>query len=150
MSEAAKVDAAHHHDAHEHEEPGFLGKYIFPLDHKYIAQQYLLTGMFMACFGGFFAYCFRMQLAFPGANVPGFGTVSPTEYNSLITNHGTLMVFWVAMPVLVAAFGNFCIPLMIGADDMVFPRLNRLSYQVFFLSSVVIVASWFVPGGGFG
>jgi cytochrome c oxidase subunit I len=151
MSEpVTTVDPHHHHDAHGHEEPGFLGKYIFPLDHKYIGMQYMFTGMFMALFGGFFAYCFRMQLAFPGASVPGFGVVSPTEYNALITNHGTVMIFWVAMPVLIAAFGNFLIPLMIGADDMVFPKLNRLSYQIFFVSTILIIASWLVPGGGFG
>ncbi|MEQ1504844.1 MAG: cbb3-type cytochrome c oxidase subunit I [Myxococcota bacterium] len=150
MSETVKIDP-HHHDAHaHHHEPTFLEKYIFPLDHKFIAMQYMFTGMFMALFGGFFAYCFRMQLAFPGANVPGFGVVSPGEYNALVTNHGTVMIFWVAMPVLIAAFGNFLIPLMIGADDMVFPRLNRLSYQLFFISAVIIIASWLVPGGGFG
>ncbi|MEZ4234644.1 MAG: cbb3-type cytochrome c oxidase subunit I [Myxococcota bacterium] len=151
MSEpVTTVDPHHHHDAHGHHEPTFLEKYIFPLDHKYIGMQYMFTGMFMALFGGFFAYCFRLQLAFPGASVPGFGIVSPGEYNALVTNHGTVMIFWVAMPVLVAAFGNFLIPLMIGADDMVFPRLNRLSYQIFLLSAIILIISWFVPGGGFG
>lgn len=133
-----------------HHEPTFVEKYIFPLDHKYIAKQYLLTGLVMAVFAGFFAYAFRMQLAFPGQSVPFFGIVSPMEYNALVTQHGSVMVFWVAMPVLVAAFGNYLIPLMVGADDMVFPRLNRLSYQLFLLSSVMVVASWFVPGGAFG
>ena len=139
-------EAAHDH----HEEPGFISKYFFPLDHKIIAMQYLFTGMAMALIGGFFVYVFRMQLAFPGASVPGFGVVSPAEYNSLVTNHGTIMIFWVAMPVLIAAFGNFLIPLMLGCDDMVFPRINRLSYQIFLLSSVVLIASFFVEGGGFG
>jgi cytochrome c oxidase subunit 1 len=67
----------------------------------------------------------------------------------LVTNHGAIMIFWVAMPVLIAAFGNYLIPLMIGADDMVFPRVNRLSYQIFLLSVVVLLASFFVDGGGF-
>jgi cytochrome c oxidase subunit 1 len=115
-----------------------------------IAKQYLFTGMAMGLIGAFMAYVFRMQLAFPGESVPLFGVVSPGEYNSLVTNHGTIMIFWVAMPVLIAAFGNFLIPLMIGADDMVFPRINRLSYQVFLLSAIVLVVSFFVPGGGFG
>ncbi|MCX5740707.1 MAG: cbb3-type cytochrome c oxidase subunit I, partial [Proteobacteria bacterium] len=70
--------------------------------------------------------------------------------NQLITNHGAIMIFWVAMPVLIAAFGNFLIPLMLGADDMVFPKLNRLSYQIFLLSVFVLFASFFVTGGGFG
>ncbi len=136
--------------AHHHEELNFWQKYIFSVDHKVIAMQYLFTGMAMALIGGFFAYVFRMQLAFPGQEVPMFGLVTSVEYNSLVTNHGTIMIFWVAMPVLIAAFGNYLIPLMCGCDDMVFPRLNRLSYQVFLLSALVLIASFFVQGGGFG
>ena len=131
-------------------EQSFWQKYVFSTDHKVIALQYMFTGMVMALIGGYFAYTFRMQLAFPGAEVFGFGLVSPHEYNALVTNHGTIMIFWVAMPVLLATFGNFLIPLMIGCDDMVFPRLNRLSYQVFLLSALVLIASFFVAGGGFG
>jgi cytochrome c oxidase subunit 1 len=151
MSEAHHHDHGHH-DAHghaHHQESWFV-HYFWSTDHKMIAKQYMLTGMFMALFGGFFAYVFRMQLAFPGTDVPFWGKVSPTEYNSLVTNHGTIMIFWVAMPVLIAAFGNFLIPLMVGADDMVFPKLNRLSYQLFAISAVVILTSFLVPGGGFG
>ena len=144
------MTAAAHHDEHGHHEMSFWEKYIFSTDHKVIGMQYLFTGMFMALIGGFFVYVFRMQLAFPGEAVPGFGFVTPTDYNSLVTNHGTIMIFWVAMPVLIAAFGNFLIPLMIGCDDMVFPRINRLSYQVFLLSTLVLIASFFVQGGGFG
>ena len=140
---------AHGHN-HDHHDQGFVSKYIFSTDHKIIGMQYLFTGMLMGVIGGYMAYVFRMQLAFPGISVPGFGQVSPGEYNSLITNHGSIMIFWVAMPVLIAAFGNFLIPLMIGADDMVFPRINRLSFQVFFISSVVLLLSLFVEGGGFG
>ncbi len=135
------------HDAH-HGPEGWL-KYVWSTDHKVIAMQYMFTGMFMALVGGFMAYVFRMQLAFPGFEVPGFGLVSPGEYNALVTNHGTIMIFWVAMPVLLAAFGNYLIPLMVGADDMVFPKINRLSFQVFFVSTIVILASLVVEGGGF-
>jgi cytochrome c oxidase subunit 1 len=140
------------HDAHDdhHHEQSFAQKYVFSTDHKMIAMQYMFTGMAMALLGGFFAYVFRMQLAFPGEAVPGFGLVSPVDYNSLVTNHGAIMIFWVAMPVLIAAFGNYLIPLMIGCDDMVFPRINRLSYQIFLLSAVILLASFFVEGGGFG
>ncbi|MCZ7677470.1 MAG: cbb3-type cytochrome c oxidase subunit I [Sandaracinaceae bacterium] len=133
-----------------HHEQSFFVKYLWSTDHKVIAMQYLFTGMAMALLGGFFAYAFRMQLAFPGASVPGFGVVTPDAYNSLVTNHGSIMIFWVAMPVLIAAFGNYLIPLMIGCDDMVFPRLNRLSYQIFLLSALILLASFFVPGGAFG
>jgi len=140
---------AHAHDDHHHD-PGFVQKYLWSTDHKMIAMQYLFTGMFMAMIGGFMAYVFRVHLAFPGVHVPGFGQVNPAEYNSLVTNHGTIMIFWVAMPVLIAALGNFLIPLMIGCDDMVFPRLNRLSYQIFLLSAIVLIAGFFVEGGAFG
>ena len=140
-----------HGHGHEHHGPqSFWSKYIFPLDHKMIAMQYLFTGMAMALIGGFTVYAFRMQLAFPGQNVPGYGLVSPDQYNMLVTTHGSVMIFWVAMPVLIAALGNYLIPLMIGADDMVFPRLNRLSYQIFLVSVVVLIASFFVQGGAFG
>ncbi len=145
-SSAATIDD--HHDHHDHHE-GFIKKYFLSTDHKIIALQYLFTGMVMAMIGGYFAYAFRMQLAFPGDSVPGFGIVTPNVYNSLVTNHGTIMIFWVAMPVLIAALGNYLIPLMIGCDDMVFPRLNRLSYQIFLLSAIILIASLFVVNGGF-
>ncbi len=139
------------HEVHDHhEELDFWGKYIFPTDHKMIGMQYMFTGIVMALIGGYMAYVFRMQLAFPGEHVPGFGTVTPQNYNALITNHGAIMIFWVAMPILIAALGNFLIPLMIGCDDMVFPRVNRLSYQIFLLSVIVLFTSFLVPGGGFG
>ena len=134
----------------DHGHQSIWQKYIFSTDHKIIGFQYLFTGMIMALIGGFFAYAFRMQLAFPGQEVPGFGLVTAGAYNSLVTNHGTIMIFWVAMPVLIAALGNFLIPLMIGCDDMVFPRLNRLSYQIFLISAIILIVSMLVPGGGFG
>ena len=148
---ATKTVEAHgdHHDDHHHDQ-SFWSKYVFSTDHKVIGMQYMLTGVAMALIGGFMSYVFRMQLAFPDESVPLFGRVSSLEYNALVTNHGTIMIFWVAMPILIAAFGNFLIPLMCGCDDMVFPRINRLSYQVFLLSAVVLIISFFVPGGGFG
>ena len=136
------------HGAHHHQ--SFFMKYMWSTDHKMIAMQYMFTGMALALVGAFMAYVFRMQLAFPGNAVPFFGHVSPGKYNFLVTSHGSIMIFWVAMPVLLAGFGNFLIPLMCGCDDMVFPRINRLSYQLFLLSALVLLASFFVPGGGFG
>jgi len=149
MAEIAH-EHGHHPAGHGHAEANWFIKYLWSTDHKVIALQYMFTGMFMAMIAGFMAYVFRMQLAYPGSNVPFFGHVSPGQYNALITNHGSIMVFWVAMPVLLAGFGNFLIPLMCGCDDMVFPRINRLSYQIFLLSALILIASWFVPGGGFG
>lgn len=144
------IDAGQGAEHAPHQEIDFWSKYIFSTDHKMIGFQYMFTGMFMALIGGFFAYAFRMQLAFPGTSIPLYGYMPPGEYNMLVTNHGTIMIFWVAMPVLIAALGNFLIPLMLGCDDMVFPRLNRLSYQIFLLSAVILLISFIVPGGGFG
>ena len=146
MAEAIQTHEAHDH----HGEQSFVSKYLFSTDHKIIAMQYMFTGMAMGLLAAFFAYAFRMQLAFPGISVPGFGVVGPNEYNMLVTNHGSIMVFWVAMPVLIAAFGNYLIPLMLGCDDMVFPKINRLSYQIFLISVIVLIASLLAPGGGFG
>jgi cytochrome c oxidase subunit 1 len=133
-------------EAHAHPQ-GFLRTYVFSTDHKVIAKQYLATGAAMALIGGFLAYVMRMQLSSPGMPVPGFGAVGPNVYNSIVTMHGTIMIFWVAMPVLLAGLGNFLIPLMVGAEDMAFPKLNAMSYWVFLASTLVLVASFFVPGG---
>ena len=144
------MSASAEHVDHGHHDEGFVKKYLWSTDHKMICFQYMFTGIAMGLLGGFMAYAFRMQLAFPGASVPGWGVVTPADYNSLVTNHGTIMIFWVAMPVLIAAFGNYLIPLMTGCDDMVFPKVNRLSFQIFLLSAIVLLASFFVEGGGFG
>ncbi|OGQ77855.1 MAG: cytochrome c oxidase subunit I [Deltaproteobacteria bacterium RIFCSPLOWO2_12_FULL_60_19] len=131
------------HDA----EPGFWRAYLFSTDHKRIAKQYLSVALFWAVMGGLTAYLMRWQLAYPDTEVPGWGFIAPDFYNMLVTMHGTIMVFFVAMPILLAAFGNFLIPLMIGARDMAFPRLNMLSFWVFALASLVLLTSLFVPGG---
>ncbi len=120
---------------------------IFSTDHKTIAKQYLTLGLFWAIVGGLTSYLIRWQVAYPDTEVPGWGFIAPDFYNMLVTMHGTIMVFFVAMPILLATFGNFLIPLMIGAQDMAFPRLNRLSVWVFALASLVLLLSFFVPGG---
>ena len=132
--------------AHGHEQ-GFLRRYVFSTDHKVIAKQYLTTGIFMGIVGGLLSYVIRMQMAQPGQPIPGYGLIGPQQYNAVVTMHGTIMIFWVAMPILLAAFGNFLVPLMIGAKDMAFPRLNMLSYWIFFLSTLVLLSSFFAPGG---
>lgn len=142
---------------HVREELSFWRRYVFSTDHKVIAKQYLALGLSWAVAGGLMAYMMRWQLAWPETPVPLFrwvpepfmydGHMGPEFYNALVTLHGTIMVFFVAMPVLLAAFGNFLIPLMIGARDMAFPRLNMLSVWVFALASLVLFVSFFVPGG---
>ena len=132
------------HAAVHHAEMGWIRSYIFSTDHKMIAKQYLLNGLFFALFGGIIALVFRTHLAMPEMEF-----LEPARYNAYVTMHGTLMIFWVAMPILLGFFGNLTIPLMIGARDMAFPLLNMMSYWTFFISSVVIMASFFVPGGPF-
>jgi cytochrome c oxidase subunit 1 len=130
-----------------HAPAGFWRTYVFSTDHKTIAKQYLALGVFWIAVGGFLAFAMRWQLAWPDTAIPGLGEIGPETYNVLVTMHGTIMVFFVAMPILLGAFGNFLIPLMIGARDMVFPRLNMLSVWVFFVASLVLLASFVVPGG---
>lgn len=123
-------------------ETSWVKRYLFSTDHKVIGKQYLLTGLFMALIGGILAVAFRTNLAAPGV-------LSDSAYLRLVTYHGTIMFFWVAMPVLLGGFGNLLIPLMIGARDMAFPTLNMLSYWTFVVSTIVLILSFFVPGGGF-
>jgi cytochrome c oxidase subunit 1 len=131
----------------ERVEHGVWTTYVFSTDHKTIAKQYLAQGLFWTVVGGLLAGAMRWQLAWPDTPIPLLGEIGPEVYNMLVTMHGTIMVFFVAMPILLGTFGNFLIPLMIGARDMVFPRLNMLSVWTFALASVVMLASFFVPGG---
>lgn len=148
-------------DHDEHHEQGFFSKYIFSLDHKMIAKQYLLTGIFWAIMGGLFSLFFRLQLAFPDMDMtwlkPIFGEwiqngrIDPEFFLALVTMHGTMMVFFVLTLGFSGTFANFLIPLQIGARDMASPFLNMLSYWVFFLSSVIMFTSLFIetgPAGG--
>ncbi len=129
---------------------GFWHKYFFSLDHKDIGFQYMLTIFIMVLIGGFFAYVFRMHLAYPDLEVPLFGSVSPKDYNMLVTGHGLIMVMWLALGMLLAVAGNFLIPIMIGTDDMAFPKLNKISYWFFLASVILMISSFFMPNGGFG
>ena len=146
MSVATAISSAPiaHAEAHE---VGFAGRYIFSVDHKVIAKQYMTLSAVMALLGGGSSYLIRWQLAWPETNIPGWGPIGPDQYNALITMHGTIMVFFVAMPFLLGAFGNYLIPLMVGADDMAFPRLNAMSFWTIFAASCVLVASFFMPEG---
>ncbi len=130
-----------------HEGMGFWRRYIFSVDHKVIGKQYLFLGLFMGFVGVGLSYVFRWQLAWPGTAVPGWGKVNAPQYYELVTMHGTVMVFFVAMPVLLGAFGNFLIPLMVGARDMAFPRLNMASFWTIFVGTILLLASFFVPSG---
>ena len=135
----------------------FLSKYVFSFDHKVIAKQFLWYGIFFLGIGGLMALLIRWTLAFPGQPFPVLGpllfphtdgVVPPDTYAMLFTLHGTIMIFYAITPILIGAFGNFCIPLMIGARDMAFPTLNMLSFHLAAVSGLVLLLSLFLPLGG--
>lgn len=135
----------------------FLSKYVFSFDHKVIAKQFLWYGIFFLGVGGIMALLIRWTLAFPHDAFPILGPllfphtngiVPPDTYAMLFSLHGTIMIFFAITPILIGAFGNYCIPLLIGARDMVFPTLNMLSFWLAFVSAILLLASLFTPLGG--
>ncbi|MBI1873781.1 MAG: cbb3-type cytochrome c oxidase subunit I [Acidobacteria bacterium] len=146
-------------DATVHEEArlGFVRRYIFSTDHKVIGIQYILTGLLMAVVGTLLAALIRLQLGWPahqwtlvGRLLPGGmsdGVMTPEFYLALVTMHGTIMVFFFISYVLVSGFGNYLIPLQVGARDMAYPFLNMLSYWLALVSALVMLGSFFVTGG---
>ena len=147
--------------SHSHEDPrrlSFWRKYIFATDHKIIGLQYGITGLFFLLFGFCLMLLMRWQLAYPGEPIPWIGKflgesrapggiMLPEFYNELGAMHGTIMVFLGVVPLVFGAFGNYFVPLQIGAPDMAFPKLNMTSYWLFFIGGVVMLASFFLPGG---
>jgi len=148
----------HEHDhADVHHEQTFIQKYVFSTDHKVIGIQFLITTLLMLMVGGALALAVRWQLAFPWENMPIVGKlfgvfqgeggqISPEFYTMLFTMHASVMIFLVIIPVLAGAFGNFLIPLQIGADDMAFPVLNMLSYW-FMWPAMFCFGYSFIAGG---
>jgi cytochrome c oxidase subunit I len=154
----SKKTPAHEHAAPHHEELGFLRKYVFATDHKVIGIQYTVTGLLFLFFGFCLMMMMRWQLAYPGQPIPLIGgllgdsrapggVMLPEFYNQLGAMHGTIMVFLGVVPIGVGGFGNFVLPLQIGAADMAFPRINMASYQFFVLGGLVMLVSFFLPGG---
>ncbi|MEM7350042.1 MAG: cbb3-type cytochrome c oxidase subunit I [Acidobacteriota bacterium] len=144
-----------HHDDHEE---SFWRKYVFSTDHKWIGIQYTVTALVFLFFGFCLMMLMRWQLAFPGRALPIIGSLFgdermpggimlPEFYNQLGAMHGTIMVFMGVVPLAVGGFGNFVVPLQIGAPDMSFPRLNMLSYWFYFVGGVIMFASFWAPGG---
>jgi cytochrome c oxidase subunit 1 len=145
--------------AHAHPELGFLRKYIFSEDHKIIGIQFLFSALIFLMIGGILALLVRIQLAWPQGNIPILsrwfpatwgGKMSPDFYAMLFSMHASVMIFFVIIPFLTGAFGNFLIPLMIGARDMAFPKLNMMSYWFMWPAFGVILSSFFVEGGAGG
>ncbi len=148
-----------HEGAHVHHHQPFITKYIFSQDHKIISKQFLITGMIWATIGGFFSVIFRLQLGFPDTSFPWLetlfghwaagGHLQAEFYYSLVTMHGTIMLFFVLTAGMSGTFSNFLIPLQLGARDMASPFINMLSYWFFFISSVIMFSSLFISTGPF-
>ena len=157
-SHSGSLSDAHAHDEHDHHDLPWIRKYVFSEDHKYIAKQYLISGIVWAVIGGLLSVLFRLQLGFPDADltwlkpllgewIQNDGKLDPEFYLALVTMHGTIMVFFVLTAGLSGTFSNFLIPLQIGARDMASGFLNMLSYWFFFLSSVIMFCSIFTETG---
>ncbi len=157
------ADLHDHADAHGHEhvELGFLKKYIFSADHKTIGIQFLFMGLFFMVIGGLLAMLIRWQLAWPdAAKTPGHpvpilgklmgwsgGYMPPDFYTMVFSMHATIMIFFVIIPLLVGTFGNYLIPLKIGAGDMAFPFLNGLAFWSALPAGTVMLTGFFLAGG---
>ena len=146
-----------------HQEESFWRKYIFSIDHKVIGIQYGITALLFMFLGFSLMMVMRWQLAYPDTAVPlvgslvkwlatlnGFasdGNLPADLYNVFGAMHGTIMIFLGVVPIVVGAFGNYLVPLQIGAPDMAFPKLNMASYWVYFIGGIVMLVSFFLPGG---
>ncbi len=158
-------DHFHEHEHGDKYKSNFITKYIFSMDHKIIARQFLITGMIWALIGAGMSLIFRLQLGFPEESLTwlrpllgkwievnadtGIGTLAPEFYYALVTMHGTIIVFFVLTAGLSGTFSNLLIPLQLGARDMASPLLNMLSYWFFFLASIVMFYSLFLSTGPF-
>src|SRR5271155_1760993 len=152
MSSTAAVAIHGAHD--EHHQLSFWRTYIFSEDHKMIGRQFLFVALFMMSIGGLMAMLMRLDLAWPDTqfsflsilpqSLQNDSAITANTYNAEFTMHATIIIFFVVMPILVGCFGNFLIPLMIGARDMAFPKLNMLSFWVGAVAGVIMLSSFFV------
>ncbi len=133
---------------HAHAAPqGFIRKYVFSLDHKVIGIQYYFLALVAVFVGMFLSLLMRIHLVWPTASIPLFGDIKPETYLTLLTMHGTIMVFFVLTTAPQGGFGNYFLPIQIGAPDMAFPVLNMLSFWTTAVAFVVMLAAFFVEGG---
>src|SRR5258708_25921640 len=153
MSETSSAPAAAQHGA----PTTFISKHVFSLDHKVIGKQYYALALVAALSGMVLSWLMRIHLGWTNAAIPGLqlitksgapgGVMTPEYYLQLMTMHGTIMVFFVLTTAPFAAFGNFFLPIQVGAEDMPFPRFNMMSFWVTFLAFVVLMSSFFLADG---
>lgn len=141
MTEATAAGTAHLHEPH-----GFFRRYIWSQDHKVIAVQYTLVAIAVGLIALILSGLMRLQLGFPGA----VSFINASAYYQFMTMHGMIMVIYLLTALFLGGFGNYLIPLMVGARDMVFPYVNMLSFWVYLLAVLILLASFFVPGGPTG
>jgi cytochrome c oxidase subunit 1 len=159
-TEHAHATTGNGHGHHAHPKLTFFQKYVFSMDHKIIGIQFMFSSIFFLLVGGLLALMLRWQLGFPGTPLPWWllggilpdtmmspeTGLDPAFYNSLFTMHATFMVFFAIMPMMIGLFGNFLIPLQIGARDMAFPVMNMLSFWLSVPAGILMLASFFVEG----
>src|ERR1051326_577924 len=133
------------HEAHAHAAPqSFIRKWIFSLDHKVIGLQYYFLALTAVLVGMFLSLLMRIHLIWPTIALPLLGDIKPETYLTLVTMHGTIMVFFVLTTAPQGGFGNYFLPIQIGAADMAFPVLNMMSFWITFLALMVLLAAFFV------
>ncbi|HEV3017661.1 MAG TPA: cbb3-type cytochrome c oxidase subunit I, partial [Burkholderiaceae bacterium] len=137
-AEVEEVELPHAHT--------WIGKYVFSQDAKYIGIQYGATALAIGLVGLALSLLMRLQLGFPSV----FSFITPSNYLQFVTMHGLIMVVYLLTALFLGGFGNYLIPLMVGARDMVFPIMNMLSYWTYLVAVLILVATFFVPGGATG
>src|SRR2546428_9940395 len=140
---AAILKTAEVKDVELYHPKSWVTKYVFCQDAKVIAIQYSITALSIGLVALVLSWLIRLQLAFPSS----FSAISPGDYLQFITVHGMIMVIYLLTALFLGGFGNYLIPLMVGARDMVFPYVNMVSYWVYLFAVLLLVASFFVTGG---
>lgn len=140
------LPAAEHDDVELYHPKSWITKYVFSQDAKIIAIQYSIVALSIGLVALVLSWLMRLQLGFPGV----FSFIDPDRYYQFITMHGMIMVVYLLTALFLGGFGNYLIPLMLGARDMVFPYVNMLSFWIYFLAVLVLVLGFFLPGGPTG
>ena len=146
LGASGAIPAAEVEDVELYHPKSWITKYVYSQDAKIIAVQYSLTAMAIGVVALVLSWLMRLQLAFPGY----FSFIAVEDYYQFITMHGMIMVIYLLTALFLGGFGNYLIPLMVGARDMAFPYVNMLSYWIYLLAVLVLVASFFTPGGPTG
>src|SRR5262249_56148245 len=143
MGEGGGIRTAEVEDVELYHPKSWVTKYVFCQDAKVIAIQYSITALSIGLVALVLSWLIRLQLAFPSS----LSAIGPGDYLQFITMHGMIMVIYLLTALFLGGFGNYLIPLMVGARDMVFPYVNMISYWVYLLAVLVLVASFFMPTG---